>query len=62
MKNVKLGTLMCGDEFVPRCETYKVKSVFMGMVVCRNMKTGRYMYMDMESEVNTEGGENSEND
>ena len=41
MKNVKLGALMCGDEFVPRCETYKVKSAFMGIVVCENVKTGR---------------------
>lgn len=61
MKNVKLGALMCGDEFIPMRETYKVKSAFMGIVVCENVKTGRYMYMDMESEVNTEGGEN-END
>ena len=62
MKNVKLGALMCGDEFIPMHETYKVKSAFMGIVVCENVKTGRYMYMDMESEVNTEGGENSEDD
>lgn len=62
MKNVKLDTLMCGDEFIPMHETYKVVSAINGVVVCRNMKTGRYMYMDMESEVITEGGENSEND
>lgn len=61
MKNVKLGTLMCGDKFFPRCEMHKVTSVFNGIVICKNMKTGRYMYMDMKSEVNIEGGEN-END
>lgn len=61
MKNVKLGTLMCGDEFIPMRETYKVSSVFNGIVICKNIRTGRYMYMDMKSEVSIEGGEN-END
>lgn len=61
MKNVKLGTLMCGDYFLIR-ELYKVDSVLNGVVVCKNVITGRYMYMDMESEVIAEGGENSEND
>lgn len=53
LKKVKLGTLMCGDEFVSRGETYKVDSVFNGIVVCENVKTGRYKYMDMEIEVGT---------
>ncbi len=62
MKNVKLGTLMCGDEFYPMTEAYKVDSALNGVVVCKNVKTGRYMYMDMESKVIAKGGENSEND
>ena len=53
LKKVKLGALMCGDEFVSRGETYKVDSVFNGIVVCENVKTGRYKYMDMEIEVGT---------
>lgn len=53
LKNVKLGTLRCGDEFFLEREAYKVDSVFNGIVVCENVKTGRYKYMNMEIEVGT---------